>query len=172
MTSERSADFWIRRLELRAHPEGGYYREIYRSTETIDVPSLPARYRGNRAWGTSIYFLLKSSEPSNFHRLLTDEIWHFYAGGSLTLHTLTSDGTYGTNRLGPDFDEGERFQLVIPAGTWFGANVNPTGTFALIGCTLAPGFDFADFELGRREDLATRFPAHREIIEKLTPAAG
>jgi len=134
----------------------------------VPGPSLPARYQGSRVWGTSIYFLLEYLHPSRFHRLLTDEIWHFYAGSALTVHALAPDGTYTAARLGPDFAQGERFQHVIAAGNWFGATVDQPGEFSLIGCTLAPGFEFADFELGQRESLLRQFPAQRELLEKLT----
>ncbi len=163
-----SAEEWIRHLQLQAHPEGGYYREIYRSAEKVAAGHLPPRFHGDRSFATSIYFMLCNEQFSALHRLHSDETWHFYAGASLIVHQIDAQGNHSATRLGGQPESGEVLQHTVPAGTWFGSSlVKPQG-FALVGCTVAPGFDFADFELGARADLLRRFPQHREIIEKLT----
>jgi uncharacterized protein len=161
-------DRWIRRLGLTPHPEGGYFREIYRSDETLAGEALPGRYGGGRPFSTSIYFLLKSGQPSRFHRLRSDEVWHFYEGGPLRIHILKKDGRYEAMDLGRDPGAGLAFQAIVPRGSWFGAEVIGPDSFSLIGCTIAPGFDYADFALARRRDLLKRFPRRRALIERLT----
>ena len=140
------AKYWIKKLKMAKHPEGGHYREVYRSEEMIPLKGLPARYTGQRAFATSIYFLLKGLEVSQFHRLKSDELWHFYTGSPLTIHIINPSGTYSTINLGPDIRKGQTFQCAIPRNHWFGATVDNTKSFSLVGCTVAPGFDFADFE--------------------------
>ena len=151
----KTAADWIDELQLEPHPEGGYFRETYRSPAVI--PGL------QRNCSTAIYFLLEGGRVSHLHRLAADEMWHFYAGHRLMVHQLTADGRHEQLRLGSG-----AFQGVIPAGTWFGAEVEPAGDYALVGCTVAPGFDFADFELGRRRELQQQFPQHAELIHRLT----
>ncbi len=163
-----TGDDWIRALDLRPHPEGGFFREIYRSGDRIARAGLPTRYQGDRSLSTSIYFLLLSSQVSRLHRLRSDEIWHFYEGSPVVIHTLGQGGAYAAISLGRDIAAGPVFQAVIRKGCWFGAEVAAPDSFALVGCTISPGFEFDDFELGRREDLRTEFPAHRGIIERLT----
>ena len=162
------AEAWIRELELAPHPEGGFYRETYRANEMIPASALPSRYAGRRSFSTAIYFLLRSGEVSRFHRLRSDEAWHFYDGSPLRLHVFERGGKYSAPVLGPKKGRASRFQLVVPKGAWFGAEVTERDSFSLIGCTIAPGFDFADFELGRRADLIRRFPGRRRLIERLT----
>jgi predicted cupin superfamily sugar epimerase len=162
------AAFWIERLGLRAHPEGGYYRETYRAAETIAAEALPARFAGPRAFSTAVYFLITRDAFSAFHRIRSDELWHFYAGGPVTLSTIDAGGTLAITSLGRDPTRGEMPQVVVPAGSWFAAEVAAPGDFALVGCTVAPGFDFADFELGTRADLVRAFPQHRGLVERLT----
>ena len=164
------AAFWIEHLDLRPHPEGGYFRETYRATETIAGSALPARFDGSRAVATAIYFLITRDAFSALHRIRSDEIWHFYAGDAVTLAVLDADGAakLATESLGRDLARGESPQVVIPAGAWFGAEVASSGSFALVGCTVAPGFDFADFELGERASLLRQYPQHRGVIERLT----
>jgi predicted cupin superfamily sugar epimerase len=168
LEKDRSAEYWIDKLDLKAHPEGGYDREIYRSPETIPSSALPDRFTGPRVFSTSIYFLLKDDEFSALHRIKSDEIWHFYAGSPLTLHVIDPAGNHLTFLLGPDPDAGESFQVVIPAESWYGALLSAPNTYALVGGTVAPGFDFEDFELGDRSDLIRSFPVHRDMIRKLT----
>ena len=165
---KRSAEYWIEELQLQPHVEGGYFRETYRAEEGIRKEHLPPRYGSNRPFSTAIYFLLKSGEVSKFHRLRSDEIWHHYDGSPLTLHVIDLEGLLQTLSLGPSGDRGERFQAVVRAGWWLGAEVADPDSYCLAGCTVAPGFDFKDFELGRREELLTAYPAYREIILKLT----
>jgi len=164
----KMAEYWIKKLHLARHPEGGYYREIYRSAETIPKEALPDRYDGSRAFSTSIYYLLPGNEVSYFHRLKSDEVWHFYQGSPVSLFVISPAGEYVETNLGPDFDSGQVSQTVIPAGHWLGAAVRTRGSYALVGCTVAPGFDFQDFELGRRQELLTLFPQHQAIIQSLT----
>jgi predicted cupin superfamily sugar epimerase len=159
---------WIDRLALEAHPEGGYYRETYRSDETIPASALPARFDGPRDAAALIYFLLPGDSFSALHRIRQDEGWHFYAGAPVTLHQIAPDGTYTTDTLGRAVDEGHQLHTVVPAGTWFGATVNDDDRYALVGCTTAPAFDFADFDLADRAALADEYPQHRALIEQLT----
>lgn len=149
----------IRTLDLRAHPEGGYYRETFRSSATIETS------RGPRAASTSIWYLLSPGDFSAWHRVAADEVWHHYAGDPINLHTL-EDGAVRVQLLGP-LSGGGIPQIVIPAGVWQAAS--PAGQrSALCGCTVAPGFDFEDFELGTRAQLLALFPGASEAIAALT----
>lgn len=167
MEAER-ANYWIKKLELQPHPEGGYFRQTYRAEATISQAALPAGFTGDRAASTAIYFLLEGNNFSAFHRLQSDEIWHFYAGSSLSVHVIDPAGTYSCLRLGSDPDVGQVFQAVVRAGCWFASHVEDWTSWALVGCTVAPGFDFADFEMAKRMTLLREYPQHREIIERLT----
>lgn len=164
----KNARYWIDRLALVRHPEGGYYRETYRSKESIAREHLPERFGGDRAFSTAIYFLLPTGEFSAFHRIKHDEAWHFYEGSVLTLHVIDPKGEYSTMTLGRDVERGEALQAVVAAGCLFGASVDDPDSYALVGCTAAPGFDFDDFEMPGREELLERYPQHTGIIEKLT----
>jgi len=164
----RTGEDWIELLGLRPHPEGGFYREVYRSGETISPAGLPPRFPGPRSLATSIYYLLAADEISAVHRLRSDEIWNFYEGSPLVLVILRDPSEAEEIRLGRGAARGEVLQAVVPAGCWFGAYVLEPNSFSLVGCSLAPGFEFADFELGRRQELLSLFPRHRELIEKLT----
>lgn len=163
-----TAAYWIERLHLARHPEGGWFRETYRAAEAIPEGSLPARFRGERAFSTAIHFLLERDDCSALHRLKSDEMWHFYDGSPLTVHVIAPDGRYLPILLGHEPEEGEQFQAAVPAGCWFGAEVAGPGDFALVGCTVAPGFDFGDFEMGRHRDLTELFPQHGALIRRLT----
>ncbi|KIH76884.1 hypothetical protein SAMN05660860_00690 [Geoalkalibacter ferrihydriticus] len=163
----------IKRLELIRHPEGGWFRETYRSSETVPAGALPERFGGGRVFSTAIYYLLESGDMSALHRIKSDEVWHFYAGSVLQIHCLLPEGSYQEFRLGADAAAGEQFQVVVPAGCWFGAELvgiaeGEGGGFALVGCTVAPGFDFADFEMAQAGDLCERYPQHAELIMKMT----
>lgn len=158
----------IERLQLQRHPEGGWYRETYRAEDTISARGLPPRFAGDRSASTAIYFLLAAGDFSALHRLRSDEMWHFYTGIPLSIHCLTEGGDYTCIRLGSNLDRGETFQAVVPAGNWFGATLDEETGYALVGCTVAPGFDFADFAMAKRNDLLLRYPQHAELIEKLT----
>jgi len=162
-TVPTSAREWIRHLNLAPHPEGGFYRETYRSADRIPAAALPERYRGDRSCGTAIYFLLEGTQVSRLHRIHSDELWHFYAGSGLQLHRIERDGGYVALRLGPGAP-----QALLPAGCWFGATVDDPRAYALVGCTVAPGFDFADFELGDRDALLSRYPDQAALIRLLS----
>ncbi len=158
------AETWIKKLGLTPHPEGGYFREAYRSGELIS--SLPERYKGLRCFGTSIYFLLTGKQLSAFHRIRSDETWHFYAGCPLTLYTLDDTGDLHEYILGNSLTGGEVLQHTIPSGTWFAGKPADENSYSLLGCTVAPGFEFEDFELGNYEKLAGIFPAHKKILKE------
>jgi len=166
-TVTKSAEYWIRKLGLKPHPEGGYYRETYRSDERI-ISGLPERFSGKRSFSTAIYFLLNRKNVSRFHKLKSDELWHFYAGSPLTIHIISPSGEYSEIELGPNPNKKQNFQCVIKRNHWFGAIVNNGKGFTLVGCTVAPGFDFSDFELASREELISLCPGRKAIIEKLT----
>ena len=162
------AQTWIDRLDLESHPEGGYYRETYRTDEHIPADALPDRFDEGRDVAALIYFLLPSDSFSALHRIRQDEAWHFYAGSPLTLHRIAPDGTYSTCTLSRAVEEGHQLHTVIPAGSWFGATVATNDGYALVGCTTAPAFDFADFELAARADLTDAYPQHQDLITRLT----
>jgi uncharacterized protein len=161
------AQDWIDHLRLEPHPEGGFYRETYRAALTLPQSALPG-HGGARAASTAIYFLLAGDQFSAFHRIRSDEVWHFYAGSSLAVHVITPEGEYQQHLLGSDPANGEHVQAVVPTGCWFGSSLRQMDTYALVGCTVAPGFDFADFEMAKRDDLTAQYPQHRGIIERLT----
>ena len=163
-----TAKYWIDKLKLTRHPEGGYFREIYRSNEFINKKSLPERYSSFRSFSTSIYFLLESSEFSAFHRLKSDEIWHFYKGAPIRIFIIFRGGELRQYDLGSDPEKNQVFQALIPKGCWFAAKVIKPDSFSLIGCTVSPGFDFEDFEMGRLEKLSKLFPQHSQLIRQLT----
>ena len=165
---DKNAQYWIDRLSLSPHPEGGYYRVTYQSTLTIVQNALPSAFHGNRSASTAIYFLLAQKDFSAFHRIASDELWHFYAGSALVVYVIDPEGNYSELHLGDVFEAGEVFQAVVKAGSWFASRLkNPAG-FALVGCTVAPGFDFADFEMAKRLELAATYPKHRKLIEEMT----
>ncbi len=168
MTHYRTADEWIAALSLAPHPEGGYYREMYRSAGTISAQALPREYGGPRAYVTSIYFLLKSGECSRYHRLRSDELWYFHAGAPLVLSVIGPSGGMTRCRMGFAAAAGDVLQCVVPAEHWFGAAVDEPDSFSLISCAVAPGFDFTDFELGARAAMLATFPQHAASIEALT----
>jgi uncharacterized protein len=163
--------YWIGKLHLAPHPEGGYFVETYRSPQILATPHLPRTYDAPRSLATAIVFLLEGDDFSAFHRLKGDEIWHHYAGGPLTLHMIDPEGTLTTARLGDDPEGGGSPQVIVPAGCWLAANVDGLHGYGLVGCTMAPGFAFADLELGRREELVRSFPPHRALIERFTRRA-
>jgi len=170
MKPEISAEQLIRLLDLKPHPEGGFFRETYRSDEFIPGRSLPQRYKGDRRYSTAIYYLLVTGSVSRLHRIASDEVWHFYLGGPLTIVELKTDGSSDQVILGVEIDRGYRLQHVVTAGTWFGAYPNPGSDYALVGCTVAPGFDFADFEIANRQELLSKYPRNKEMIHRLTIA--
>ena len=148
----------IESLGLLRHPEGGWYRETYRSQATAD---------GERAVCTAIYFLLEAGELSHLHRIDADEMWHHYEGTCLRIHVFDEQG-YRAIKLGPLSQAGATPQCWVPAGAWFGAEVIDATGYALVGCTVAPGFEFANFELARGDSLAAQWPEQRALIERMT----
>lgn len=149
------------------HPEGGYYKETYRSSESIAHSSLPDRFSGARSFSTAIYFLMESGDFSAFHRIKSDECWHFYEGQPLIIQIIHENGRHETVRLGRNPDAGERLQFVVPANCWFASIPDSEGDFSLVGCTVSPGFDFSDFELASAPLLSSLYPQHRTLIESL-----
>jgi len=165
----KPASYWIEKYNLLPHPEGGYYAETYRASETIPQATLPTRFGGDRAFSTGIYFLLESHNFSAFHRIQADEMWHFYAGEALEVFVIDAKtGELNVVRLGNNPDNGETFQAVVPAGAWFGSRPASGSTYALVGCTVAPGFDFADFEMAECAALSQLYPQHAALIAELT----
>ena len=156
----------VNRLELQPHPEGGYFRETYRSAELLTAP--PKRFQGQRSISTAILFLLPHGHFSTLHRIKSDEVWHFYQGSPLRVVSLSPDGMRHDYRLGSSLETGQTLQAVVPALHWFGAYVDAAEGWSLVGCTVAPGFDFADFEIGSRDALRKLYPEHDELVRKLT----
>jgi predicted cupin superfamily sugar epimerase len=157
------ADEIIRLLELEPHPEGGAFRETYRSRERA------ATARGERSVSTAIYFLIRKGTFSALHRSASDEVWHHHLGDPLRIVVIGEDGTRSDHVLGLELGSGQRPQAIVPAGAWFGARLEQEEIgYALVSCTVAPGFDFADFELGEQEALLDRFPQHERVIRELT----
>ena len=163
----------IRALKLEPLPaEGGLYSQSYCSAEFISPAGLPARYTGPRPFGTAIYYLLtaESHSFSALHRLATDEIYHFYMGDPVEMLVLHPNEVSQRVRLGSDLLSGQQVQFVVPAGAWQGSRLAPGGSYALLGTTMAPGFDAADFTLGARAELLTGWPAEAGMIHQLTRA--
>ena len=157
----------IQQYNLQRHPEGGWYKETYKSDEYISASTLPERFGGSRVFSTAIYFLLKQGNFSAFHRIKSDECWHFYAGDPLVVYVMQLNGILDIIHLGNDIEKGQVFQFVVPANCWFASRPAPGSTFCLVGCTVAPGFDFTDFELAKASSLTALFPQHKAIIEEL-----
>ncbi|MDB5272049.1 MAG: hypothetical protein JWO58_416 [Chitinophagaceae bacterium] len=156
-----NASDWIKQLVLLPHPEGGHYKETYRCAEELAVTGL----EGKRNISTAIYFLLEGNHRSHFHRIQSDELWFFHEGTALEIFILREE-KIEVMVLGKNIAEGEMLQAIIPAGVWFGARVQHQKDFALVSCTVAPGFDFRDFELGKKKELVKLFPQHELIIEE------
>ncbi|WBO86194.1 cupin domain-containing protein [Hymenobacter yonginensis] len=154
----------IQHLHLTPHPEGGYYRETYRATDTLTTAA-----GHTRSVSTAIYYLLENEDKSHFHRIKSDELWFFHQGQALEIILLTP-GQPTRLTLGPDFAAGELPQAVIPAGVWFAAQVKHRPGYGLVSCTVAPGFDFADFELAERAALLREFPQAANVVEQFTKA--
>lgn len=169
MTRALDAGKIIKLLKLTyLEDEGGYYRETYHSRESIPVSSLPARYRGKRAHGTAIYFLLTPDTFSAVHRLQSDEVFHFYAGDPVEMLLLGPKANGRRILLGADLRKGQCPQVIVPRGVWQGARLAKGGKWALLGTTMAPGFEYADFELGQRTKLMRSYPHRAKLITALT----
>lgn len=152
-----SAEYFIEKLEMISHPEGGYYKETFIAKEEI---------KERKLW-TSIYFLLKEGEVSNFHRLKSDEMWYYHGGSPLTIYMITEEGVLIEEKLGLNIEAGEKPQVLVPKNYIFGSAMNEEG-YALVGCMVSPGFHFNDFELFEREELLINYPEHEKVIKKLT----
>jgi hypothetical protein len=158
----------IQELHLEPHPEGGYFKETYRSIGEITENSLGPEYSGKRNYSTCIYFLLTSEKFSALHRIKQDEIWHFYDGSPIRLHLISELGVHTEHCIGRDFTKGEVPQFIVPGGYWFAAEVIHKDHYSLVGCTVSPGFSFEDFELKSSKELVALFPDKKELISKLT----
>ncbi len=162
-----TASYLIDHLQLQPHPEGGFFKETYRSSGIIPSQCLSHPFNGDRHYSTAIYFLLQQGDFSAFHRIKSDECWHFYEGGALLVHVIDANGNYTCTRLGRNVQGGDVYQFVVPAGAWFASEPAPDTDFALVGCTVAPGFDFADFEMAEAAALIKEYPQHRSLIQRL-----
>lgn len=167
MALDLSIDEIVTHYQMLPHPEGGFYKETYRSAERIQKDGLPNRFEGDRYFGTAIYFLLGQGNFSAFHRIKSDEIWHFYAGQALEIFVLQDNGELKIIQLGNQIQAGQTFQATVPAGAWFASRPASNTSYSLVGCTVAPGFDFADFELAKAEELVELFPQHASLIREL-----
>ena len=159
----------IEMFDLKPLPqEGGLYKETYRSNEIVPKDVLPKRYSGDRAYGTAIYYLLTPETKSLMHRVNSDEIFHFYLGDPVEMLQLFADSTGKILTLGTDILHGEHVQILVFRGNWQGMSLKEGGKFALMGTTITPGFEFDDFEIGKRKDLLEKYPDFRDQILNLT----
>ncbi|OGQ45176.1 MAG: cupin [Deltaproteobacteria bacterium RIFCSPLOWO2_02_FULL_46_8] len=168
MTNNVTVKELVTIFDLKPHPEGGFFKETFRDSEFIPQKALPSRFKSDRNFSTAIYFLLPEGTKSRLHRIASDEVWHFYLGDSLTIVQISPKGEVEKIVLGQDVKTGQKVQHVVPEGYWFGAYPNSGSRYSFVGCTVAPGFDFADFEMGKRSDLLKQFPKAKEVIELLT----
>jgi len=158
----------IRKLDLLAHPEGGYFKEVYRSSGSVGPEALPKEFASQRNFATSIYFLLEHGNFSAFHKINQDETWHFYLGSPIRIHMISPDGKYSSVVIGQDLANDVFPQYTVSGHVWFAAEVLEPGGFGLVGCTVAPGFDFDDFVLAEFDALVAKFPDHQEVIRRFT----
>lgn len=163
-----SAEEIIKHLDLQPHPEGGYFKETYRSVGSISEASLPENFKGSRNYATAIYFLLTYGNFSAFHKIKQDEIWHFYEGSPIRLIMISEGAELSEIIIGRNFSKGEVPQFAVPKNHWFAGEVMEPESFSLVGCTVSPGFDFRDFTLAERKELEDSFPQHASIIQKFT----
>ena len=161
----KTIEYWVENLSLLPHPEGGFYKEMYRSKKAIPADIMEEGLTGSRSLSTGIYFLITEGNFSAFHRIKSDEMWHFYNGDPLVVHVIEKDGTYRKLSIGLDLERGQTPQAVVPAGAWFASE--SSGGYSLVGCTVSPGFDFADFELADKDKLSQYFPLHTDLISRL-----
>jgi predicted cupin superfamily sugar epimerase len=167
MMPTNSAQYWIEKLNMTAHPEGGWFTETFRDDRKVKAVNLKGEMKEYAA-STAIYFLLDDQSFSAFHRIGAAEAWHFYAGTGITIYSIDEAGNLKTVELGANPEIGQTHSTVIPAGVWFASRVNQLGGFALCGCTVAPGFEFEEFELAAKNDLISRYPIHKNVIVGLT----
>lgn len=166
--NQHTADYWINHLKLDIHPEGGAYCRIYTSSLLIDKESLSENFHDSRPSCTHIYYLLQQNEFSAFHRIRSDELWHFYDGDTLVIYEINKDGSLTEHLLGKNSQAGESPFCFIKASNWFAAKLKPGGNFVLTGCTVSPGFDFAEFEMATKNELILKYPRLKELIIGLT----
>ena len=164
----KKAEFWIESLQLLPHPEGGFYRETWRSAGSYTFTEEP--FNGPRSWVTAIHYLLRAGECSKLHRIHSDELWFFHAGAPLTVHIFPASGAPSSFTLGLAPDKGQVLQETVRAESWFGASLEEPNesSFALVSCVVAPGFDFQDFAFADKNELLSKFPLHKAIIERLS----
>ena len=160
------AKYWIEKLSLEKHPEGGFYKETYKSREVFEGDD--DEFPSGRSLATSIYFLMERGDFSTFHRIKSDEIWHFYDGDPLEIFHIDDSGNLQKTMLGRAVEKGEVLTTVIPAGCRFGSRPMAGSAFSLVGCTVSPGFDFNDFEMATKQDLLKEYPEHGILIKELT----
>ncbi|MFJ7678648.1 cupin domain-containing protein [Peribacillus sp. NPDC097198] len=161
------ANYYVTKLGMEPHPEGGFYKRTFESEERTSDQELSVEFEGKRKLYTSIFFLLGSTDISHLHRLKSDELWYYHAGSPLTIHVIDENGDYKERKLGINLDEGEVPQVLVPKNSIFGSSVREEDTFSLVGCMVSPGFEFQDFELFTQEELLSKYPQHREVIMKL-----
>lgn len=164
----RDAEYYIAKLGMQRHIEGGAFKEHYRAPLLLAQEQLTAGHKGPRNASTAIYFLLQSGEFSGFHKLASDEVLHFYDGAPMHVYEIDLQAQMHEHVLGRDLEAGQTFSLVIPGGHWFALRCETASSFALIGCTVAPGFDFADFQMDDRASLLQQFPQHEKLIVEMT----
>jgi uncharacterized protein len=157
----------IEEYKLQPHPEGGYYRECYRSETVFPLSALPKGFKGDRAASTAIYFLLEQGNSSAFHRIKSDECWHFYCGDPLNVYVIDKAGDLITFTLGSNIKLGQYFNFTVPADCWFASRPLKESSFSFVGCTVSPGFDFEEFELAKVDELSKIYPQHESIIREL-----
>lgn len=157
----------VQKYTMLPHPEGGFYKETYRCTQTIPQQILSRKFSGERNISTAIYFLLEQGNFSAFHKIKSDECWHFYAGSAMNVYVIHINGHLETIKLGNDITQAQTFQHVVPSGCWFASEPATGSAFSFVGCTVAPGFDFDDFELAKAAELIKVYPQHKNIINRL-----
>jgi len=162
----RSKEYWIENLKLLPHPEGGYYKETYRSALNVSLEQVHPNWKGERSLCTGIYFLLEQENFSAFHRIKSDELWHFYGGDPITIHMIDREGNYSSQDVGSELESGQVLQYLVPASTWFASEVKSGRDYALVGCTVSFGFDFNDFEMADKS-LVNIFPEHKKVLSRL-----
>ena len=165
--NQQDPQYYISKLGLEPHPEGGYFKRTFESQEQITDQELTVHFEGKRMLYTSIYFLLTSNDVSHFHRLQSDELWYYHAGSPLSVHMIDENGEYTEHKLGLNLENGEVPQVLVPKNTIFGSSVKDRETFSLVGCMVSPGFEYQDFELFTQEELLLKYPEHKEIIMKI-----
>ncbi|MEO7214638.1 cupin domain-containing protein [Mucilaginibacter sp.] len=158
---EPNAAYWIEQLSLSPHPEGGFYKEVFRSRQQVNRVGADTVLQAC----TSIYYLLEGEDYSGFHKISSDEIWYFHKGAPLTVHVITTEGEHKPLQLSDQ--PGGNLSLVVPAGLWFAAEVTAKTGYTLVSCAVAPGFEFGEFEMAKKEELLTNYPGNEGLFERL-----